>query len=101
MRGMSLHAIADTSRDAFAIHKGSGKLGGQKYAIAAFLTAHKGSWTLSEIAEQTGIKLSAVCGRGSELMAIGTMEELPRRPCGVTGSNEHPVQLARKQGALF
>lgn len=98
---MSLHATADTSRDAFTIHRASGKLSGQQYALVAFLTAHKGSWTRSELAEQTGIKLSAVCGRVSELLHLGTLEELPRRRCGVTGSNAHPVQLARAQRALF
>jgi DNA-binding MarR family transcriptional regulator len=98
---MSLHATADTSRDAFSIHKASGKLTGQQYAIVAFLSTHKGAWTRSELAEQTGIKLSAICGRVSELLHLGPIEELPRRRCGVTGSNAHPVQLARKQASLF
>jgi hypothetical protein len=34
---MSLHATADTSRDAFAIHRASGKLGRQQQVIIAFL----------------------------------------------------------------
>jgi predicted transcriptional regulator len=99
---VSLHQTADTSRDAFHVHQASGKLGAQQEQILAFLRRppHQ-PCTRSEIAEATGIKLSAVCGRVNELLALGDLEELPRRRCTVTTSSAHPVRLRGKQATLF
>jgi predicted transcriptional regulator len=96
-----MHATADTSRDAYAVHKANGKLGAQQERIVAFLGERHGAWTRSEIAEATGIKLSAVCGRINEMVASGIVEDTPRRPCRVTGSSAHPVRLVPTQRALF
>ena len=92
----------DTSIEAFHAHKNSGKLSRQQQLImdwAAITSpwifdARIGGWTRSEIAQRTGFRLSAICGRCNELIKLGKLIELPRRACRVTGKSAHPVRLA-------
>lgn len=42
--------------------------------------------TRAEISQATGISLQTVCGRVNELLELGQVVEVGRRPCGVTGS---------------
>lgn len=53
--------------------------------------------TRSELADATGIPLSAICGRVHEMIACGEFEELPRRACSITGKQAHPVTIKRKE----
>lgn len=99
---MSLQHTADTSRDSFRAHRVTGALGRQQRLVLAFLHDHRAStYTRSELADATGIKLSAICARVNELIKVGAIEELPRRACQVTGVSAHALRLAVEQGALF
>jgi DNA-binding IclR family transcriptional regulator len=93
--------VADTSRDAFRDHRDSGALGAQQLQLVRFLARHcSHDWTRSEIATVSGMRLSSVCGRVNELVAVGVVEELPRRRCTVTGRSAHAVRLSTAQGEL-
>lgn len=88
--------VRDTSRDALAKLGASGKLNRQQAAIVAFLQAHPGrGYTRAELAEATGLRHSTICGRCNELLSepFAALEELPRRPCRVTGEAAHPLKL--------
>jgi hypothetical protein len=88
--------VASTSRDAY--HDMGPRLGDQQRAIVAFLAhnAHR-DYTRNEIAQATGMRLSAVCGRVAELLQLQMVHESPRRPDRHTGVNAHPVKLAGGQ----
>jgi predicted transcriptional regulator len=85
--------IAETSLDAFAAMLDSGAIGRQQAQILVHLRTTNATLTRSEIAEQTGIRLSAVCGRVRELLDASKLVELPRRACTVTGSQAHVVKV--------
>ena len=82
----------DTSRDALAEHRSSGKLGAQQQVVFAALTKGGQAFTRAELAVRTGIRLSAICGRVSELLALQVIKEGPRRQCSVTGKNAHVLE---------
>ena len=82
----------DTSKDALAEHRSSGKLGAQQQQVFAALTRSGQAFTRAELAQRTGIRLSAICGRISELLALQVITEGPRRQCGVTGKNSHVLE---------
>lgn len=88
--------IASTSRVAFHEHRDSGRLTAQQEAVRRVVERH-GALTRNEIATASGIRLSAVCGRVNELVAIGVLDELPRRPDRHTGIAAHPVRIAVAQ----
>jgi predicted transcriptional regulator len=86
--------LADTNLDAFASLLDSGAIGRQQAQILIHLRTTGASLTRNEIAAQTGIRLSAVCGRVRELLDAGKLEELPRRACTLSGIGAHPVRIA-------
>ena len=95
--------LRDTSIEAFHDHKASGKLSQQQSEIVDYLLhlAYEESLgyfhddvTRSELAQALGLRVSAICGRISELLKIGKLIELPRRVCKITGKSAHPVRLA-------
>ena len=78
------------------------KLGAQQQAIIAHLARHcHRDFTRAELAEAIKMRVSSVCGRVNELLAIQTIVEAPRRKCAITGSQAHPIQLAPMQGELL
>lgn len=89
--------IADTSLDAYREHRDSGELSTQQKKIMMFYHLEGGEFTRSELAEKVGMRLSSVCGRVFELIEMGYLVEVARRPCGVTGVNAHPVKLPPRQ----
>lgn len=84
----------DTSRDAMAEHRSSGKLGAQQQQVFAALTRSGQAFTRAELAQRTGIRLSAICGRSRELLDLQVIKEGPRRQCSVTGKNAHVLEAA-------
>jgi DNA-binding MarR family transcriptional regulator len=93
--------VSRTSIDAYYAMIAGPKLAAQQRTIVEFLASHSGDFTRAELAERTGLRLSSVCGRVSELLERGTLVERSRRPCSVTGVAAHVVRLAPAQGALF
>lgn len=99
---MTAHATAQTSIDAYYAFIAGPKLGQQQKAIIAHLAKHAHrDFTRAELADATGIRLSSICGRVNELRERYVIEEAPRRPCGVTRVNAHPIRLAPAQGEMF
>jgi len=86
--------MRDTSRDGLAEHRATGKLGAQQQQVFAALTKSGQAFTRAELAQRTGIRLSAICGRASELLALQVIKEGPRRQCSVTGKNAHVLEAA-------
>lgn len=89
--------IADTSRDAYRVHRESGELGAQQRRVMIFFHTHGGEHTRSELAAKIGMRLSSVCGRVNELIKLGYLVEDPRRPCRETSISAHPVRLPPRQ----
>ncbi len=85
--------IADTSIDAYDEHRDSGRLGEQQRRLMHWLHVNPGEYTRSELAKRTGIRLSSICGRVAELIALGYLEESCRRRCTETGRSAHPVRI--------
>ncbi len=93
-------AVAETSIAAY--HALGQKLGRQQQIIVAHLSKHcHRDWTRGELAHATGMRLSSVCGRIAELMALHIIIEGARRPCATTNVNSHPVSLAPMQLDMF
>lgn len=84
----------DTSRDAFAEHRETGKLGKQQQQVFAVLTRTGQAFTRAELAARTGLPVSSICGRVRELLDLKVIVEDPRRPCTVTKKSAHPVRSA-------
>jgi len=82
----------DTSRDALAEHRSSGKLGAQQQIVYAALTKSGQAWTRAELAAKTGLPVASICGRVRELLDLQMLVEEPRRPCSVSRKNAHPVR---------
>jgi len=86
--------MRDTSRDGLAEHRSSGKLGAQQQQVFAALTKSGQAFTRAELAANTGLPVSSICGRVKELLDLQVVVEDPRRPCSVTGKAAHPVRSA-------
>jgi len=69
-------------------------LGAQQQQVFAALTRSGQAFTRAELAQRTGIRLSAICGRVSELLALQVIKEGSRRQCSVTGKNAHVLEAA-------
>lgn len=93
--------VSDTSLDAFREHRDAGKLGAQQKKVMMFFHLNGGERTRSEIARDTGMRLSSVCGRVNELVKLGFLVECPRRRCAVTGINAHPLKIPPRQMELI
>lgn len=94
--------IRDTSREAYQQHRSSGHLQAQEQRVLDHLGAHPGrAFTRAELAQETGIRLSAICGRVNALVKLGLVVEPYRRQCTVTGSNAWAVRAVPVQRELF
>lgn len=71
-------------------HEDSGALGRQAGAIYAYLNDGR-QRSRAELAMQTGMRLSSVCGRVNELLNVGLLFEGGNRKCSVTGRTIRPV----------
>lgn len=88
--------VATTSAIAYREHQDSGKLNRQhKQILAKMQPGH--AYSRRELAEQTRLELSSICGRVNELVAIGMLEEAPTRRCEITGKKIKPVRLSEQQ----
>ncbi len=75
----------------------SGKMSDQQSKILGFFLKNpRAKWTRREIAHQTGIDLSAVCGRVNELMNMAPplLVEDGKKGCCVTGNVVNALALA-------
>ena len=91
-------SVADTSVEAF--HDTKPQHPRQQTRILAMLERSGRPMTRGEIAAISGIALSAVCGRVNELVKVGSLIELDRRQCRITGRSAHPVGLPPVQLSL-
>ena len=94
-------AMAATSLEAYGAFILGDALPRQQKQIVDFLASRPGGHTRNEIAQGTGLRLSSVTGRIHELLERGTVQEVSRRPCSITGVASHVVRLAPVQRALF
>ena len=83
----------DTSKDALACHRETGKLSAQQQQVFAVLTRTVQAFTRAELAAQLGMTHGAACGRVNELMKLGLIVETERRTCLVTGASSHGVRV--------
>ena len=61
--------VRETSKQALAKHRGSGKLTAQQAVIVAWLRAHRGQeHTRQELSKALGLGINVVCGRVNELL---------------------------------
>lgn len=81
-----------TSREALATHRASGKLGGQQAQIWSLLKRTGQSLTRAEMAKAIESTHGAACARTRELLDLGLLEETARRVCSVTGAMSHGVR---------
>jgi hypothetical protein len=86
--------VATTSIENYHEHKGSGRLGKQSRELIEFIAQHTDrDWSRAELAEQTGLRLSSVCGRINELIHSRHLDPQPNRRCQITGKTVSPVRL--------
>ncbi len=90
--GHDNRGMRDTSREAFADHKETGRLGKQQQAVFSALTRSGLAFTRAELAQHMGIPVASICGRVKELLDLKVIVEDARRPCSVTQKNAHPVR---------
>ena len=89
--------VRDTSQEAYFDHRDSGDLGRQQQTLLKAFEAGR-DYSRAELAEKTGVRLSAVCARVNELIKLGHLTEAPVRPCKLTGRTVHPVfRVARRK----
>lgn len=84
--------VAQTSIENYYLHRETGLLGTQCEWLL-FLMQRGRDYSRSELADLSGLRLSSVCGRVNELLAVGRLTEAPRRVCLVTGRTVKPVML--------
>ena len=88
--------VRDTSLEAYDDLKVEGILGAQQSDIMELFVLYRNrDFTRSEIAHETGIRLSAVCGRVNELIKAGHLVDDDRRQCRITGRSCHAVKRAK------
>lgn len=93
--------VRDTSLDAYVEHGDSGQLGRQQWFLMMWFHRTGKQYTRRELAEETGMLLSSICGRVNELIELGYLEDAPRRPCQVTGKSAHVVRVKPRQLSLL
>jgi len=93
--------VRGISIEAYYRHMDSGKALNQWQRIYYELIITGRKLTRAELAEYMHIRMSSVCGRVHELMRAGLLVEYPRRSCGITHEQAHPVGLPElQQGEL-
>jgi len=95
-------AVRETSIRAFHDHSRSGAAAGQREKILNLLEMNpRLDWSIGEIAYAMGMEKSTVSARINELLAVGELEERPRRKDRRSGVTVRPVALACAQGRLL
>ena len=93
--------VRGISIEAYYRHQESGKALNQWQKIYHFLNETGNRMTRAELSEYMIIRMSSICGRVHELMQAGLLVEYPRRSCGITHEQAHPVGLPElQQGEL-
>lgn len=82
--------VAETSIRAYHEHRDTGKLGKQAQHILNSMYFGE-SYSRRELAKESGLELSSVCGRVNELLAVDLVREAPPRKCSITGKMIKPV----------
>jgi hypothetical protein len=90
--------IRDTSLDAYLDTKPHHQA--QELRLLSFLERAGRPMTRNELAALSGIALSAICGRAHSLVGKGSLIELERRACRITGRSAHPLALPPVQLSL-
>lgn len=85
-------SVAATSIVNYHAHRDSGRAGTQAGTLLALMAPGR-MYSRSELADAAGMRLSSVCGRVNELLALGLLVEGRARPCLVTGRTVTPVGL--------
>ena len=92
----------DTRNVAYLEHRDSGELGAQQRTIMRFFHCpgrEERDYSLNEIAQLTGIRLSSVSGRVNELKKLGYLEEALVRRDKITGRSVTPLRVSRLKEA--
>lgn len=92
--------VAETSLQAFHSLRSEGKIAPQESRVLAAIEA-RGAMTREEIADATGLRLSAVCGRVNSLVADRRLVERGTRMNPVTRKPNKLVCLAPSQLSLL
>ncbi len=90
--------MRDTSNLAYKHITESGDADSQRGRIYRFLLSVSEAGTDAtrrEISRALRIDLCAVCGRINELIKEGSVEELARRECSVSGYMAHPLRAKK------
>ena len=93
-------AVSETSLSAYASLRDEGKIQPQETRVLMAICEH-GPLTREEIAEATGMRLSAVCGRVNSLVADRHLVERGTRMNPVTRKQNKLVCLAPSQLSLL
>lgn len=84
--------VRDTSEKAYKEINLEGVSGNQHRKILNFLRTRT-NLTRREIAQATGIEISAVAGRVNELIKVGSLSENGIRRCSISGRIAHTLSL--------
>ena len=92
--GRFAQGVSDTSRGAYKELQESGKAYSQTNKIYHLLLSRKVDMSRSEIAEETGLKINAVCGRVHEMLKPekGLLKAGPVRNCTITKTKVSTVK---------
>ena len=93
-------AIAYTSLAAYRSLQDTGKLSPQEQTVLEALSRF-GGMTREELAHNTGMRLSAVCGRVNALIAAGKLIERGTKRSPTSGKTAKVVRLPEGQRELF
>lgn len=93
--------IAATSIDAYQHHRDSGKMGEQERTIFEFIQGFPNGMTRRQIAQQTDLDLSSVCGRVNTLVKSGHLLEYHGGKCPISRRSAKWVAPASNQTELF
>lgn len=95
-------AVRDTSIDAYHAHARQGVAAGQREKILDHLEANRRrDWSIGELAQALGMEKSTVSARLNELLAVGELQERPKRKDRISGVTVRPVALPAVQGVLL
>lgn len=87
--------VRTISREAYADHIASGQALRQSDRVFAAIKARPQS-TRAELARDTGIEKTSICGRVKELLQAGRIEEVEGIKCSVKGNVVHGLVPARE-----
>ena len=92
-------AVKETSRKAYHELREADALGKQQRIVLQAL--RWGDLTRNEVAEVTGLRVSSVCGRVNDLVAIRMADVAGKFPCNVTGRTAERLTITDKGRAYL